>query len=443
MPLLLDSYNPFDSNPTTPQSQSESFLPSKGLFSPTTRTATPNFCATILEEDDLDSDQDEEPTVMTPRDTTARVSCFTIHPRILRAGSCSDDDASDSPAVLRFPVPPSSIPTPPKQPPSPTRTSSPRRAPLCTTKPQLKSIWDEEEDDSDATITPTPIPSRLPSPLSLFKRATNAFVRTSRTPSPPTVSSSPKSKTERSLPRIPSRSSTLDRANSPYSTSPTPSLSSSSSSLTHSDETASTTTPYIPVGSIIPQPAIVQDIDDYLETLEMYFPPELWEEPPTISYPRRSSSRRSLSRSNSRSSVKRKTSNEDVKHLRSTSSSSSLASPNRTIRISEQPSPSTSRTPSPPVVQPRGILKPSKSTPHLRVRSCSDSRLAPPVLNIPPPPAPPPPSAFRQTNPISMTRAEAEMCFSPLPPMKKTATTTGMSRPTRGTAISMQQVLVQ
>ncbi|KAG8979851.1 hypothetical protein FRB90_007873 [Tulasnella sp. 427] len=294
-PLSLDTYDPFAA------SSSSSFLPPMGLFSPVepspaARPAT-QYCATIPEEEDNEEANEESysssSSTITPfsvPDPQRRTTTFAIHPRMLRSDSCSSDEDSDIPPVLRFPVPPSTIPT----------NRSPRAAlkPVTIPPPQLelKSCFEDDDDDdeipapssrrSSPTQLSTPISARPSSqapnkPFALLKKATNAL----KSSSPPRSVSSPKtSPVDKPLPKVPQphrpriTPAPYEESQQPISSSPTPSLSSSSTS-SHSESSPSPMG-YIPVGSIIPAPAIVQDLDEYLETLEMYFPSELWEDHP-------------------------------------------------------------------------------------------------------------------------------------------------------------------
>ncbi|KIO27149.1 hypothetical protein M407DRAFT_233425 [Tulasnella calospora MUT 4182] len=97
--LALDTYDPFGAS-------SSSFLPPMGLFSPVAPSPassrpTPGFCATIFEEEDQEESNDASSSISTITPDQRRPSAFSIHPRILRSDSCSDDDSDIPPAIVQ------------------------------------------------------------------------------------------------------------------------------------------------------------------------------------------------------------------------------------------------------------------------------------------------------------------------------------------------------
>ncbi|KAG8885472.1 hypothetical protein FRB98_001785 [Tulasnella sp. 332] len=251
--LDLDHYDPFAASSST-----SSFLPSRGLFSPISppRTQQPVYCTTIIEEED----SEEEEIMSRPTKTSSGSSCATIqpfrterqasaisiNPRVLRSDSCtSDDDEMEIPSVLRFPVPPASLPTPAAPspsppPPIPTRSSArpsssnrPAQITIPPPRPQptpthLKSCFEDDSPNSPdqlfslpsmttiisrtnsrrtsavigaspslksaptTPMTPMTPPTRPSSgaPLSLLRRATNAMKSPGRSQTQPLAPSS-------------------------------------------------------------------------------------------------------------------------------------------------------------------------------------------------------------------------------------------------------------
>ncbi|KAG9001700.1 hypothetical protein FRB94_004579 [Tulasnella sp. JGI-2019a] len=307
----FDNYDPFAASSST-----SSFLPSRGLFSPISppRTQQPVYCTTIPEEDD--SEDDARPakassSSSTPHRTDRQASSITINPRMLRADSCTSDDDSDIPAVLKFPFPPASLPSvqplkltavstrtrpaakvipnrpaqitiPPPQPhPQSTLRScfeddSPSPSDVGFTLPSMTTIISRTSSYRNSAVigaSPgpksaimSPVRPASAAPVSLLRRATNALKSPRPTPpatlSPATVklpesppvaekkapSSPPRKLQSQHHPRVTKLVTPVERHHEPLSVSPTPSLTSSASS--YSDSKSSGRSSWIGMGYV-------------------------------------------------------------------------------------------------------------------------------------------------------------------------------------------------